>query len=73
MEPLEIVDLPWLYEGIEIIIEISNAGRQQRDVQRQIVISALSSLPEDYVLFISHVDAQQVRSLLRTGVGHSCA
>ncbi|NUU62071.1 SMI1/KNR4 family protein [Paenibacillus sp. JW14] len=35
-----------------------------KDVQRQIVISALSSLPEDYVLFHSDVDAQQVRSLL---------
>ncbi|WP_379196485.1 SMI1/KNR4 family protein [Paenibacillus sp. GCM10012306] len=35
-----------------------------KDVQRQIVISALSSLPEDHVLFINHVDVQQVRSLL---------
>lgn len=40
-----------------------------KDVQRQIVISALSSLPEDYVLFISHVDAQQVRSLLEQALG----
>ncbi|MFF2908438.1 SMI1/KNR4 family protein [Paenibacillus sp. NPDC057934] len=35
-----------------------------KDVQRQIVISALSILPEDYVLFNSDVEAQQVRNLL---------